>query len=122
MHLRPPPQPSYAPSAYSNDGGTSSPPSNFPSSSLASLEIEIRPDAFQILAGAIAASVLVPILTFNVIDKFLGRLTVTLLVAVGVLSALLQSGVVCRNVMLGREAMTCIGIYGGVMIVMAGIL
>jgi hypothetical protein len=72
------------------------------------------------LAVAIAVSVLIPILTFSVIPGFIGRMTVVGLVAGGVVGALMQSGVIGRSV-LGREALVCGGIYGGVMIILAGV-
>jgi hypothetical protein len=65
---------------------------------------------------------LVPILTFNVIPGFVGRLTVTALVASGVIGALVQSGILGRGALFGKESITCAGIYGGVMIVIAGIM
>lgn len=113
--------PSYAPSTYSVDERPSAhstfPPSTSPSPNLG-LEQSVLPG----LAAAIAASVVVPILTFSVIDKFLGRLVVTLLVAVGVVGALMQSGILARGALFGQEAITCAAIYGGVMIIMAGII
>lgn len=73
------------------------------------------------LAAAIALSILIPILTFGVIPGFLGRMTVVSLVAGGVLGALMQSGVLSGRDILGREGMVCGGIYGGLMVVLAGI-
>lgn len=75
----------------------------------------------QGLAVAIAVAVLVPILTFSVIPGFIGRLTVVGLVASGVVFALMQAGVVGKACF-GRQGMVCGGIYGGVMIVIAGIM
>jgi len=73
------------------------------------------------LAIAIAVSVLVPILTFTVIPNFLGRMTVAGLVSGGVVFTLIQSSAIRQSV-LGREGLICGGIYGGVMIVIAGIM
>ncbi|TAQ88696.1 hypothetical protein B7494_g2983 [Chlorociboria aeruginascens] len=75
----------------------------------------------QGLAAAIAVAVLIPILTFNVIPGFLGRMTVVCLVAGGVVGALMQSGVVGPGV-IGREGAICGGIYVGVMTIIAGIV
>lgn len=75
----------------------------------------------QGLAVAIAVAVLVPILTFSVIPGFIGRVTVVGLVASGVVFALMQAAVVGKGCF-GREGLVCGGIYGGVMIVIAGIM
>lgn len=77
---------------------------------------------FPALAAAIATSILLPILTFTVIPGFMGRLIVTGLVALFLVAALVQAQILCRGVLLGREAIMCAGIYGGVMIVIAGIM
>jgi hypothetical protein len=74
------------------------------------------------LAAAIATSILIPILTFNVIPNFIGRLTVTMLVAMFATFGLIQSGILNQGSLLGREGCMCAGIYGGVMIVLAGIM
>ncbi|KAL2072009.1 hypothetical protein VTL71DRAFT_11352 [Oculimacula yallundae] len=74
------------------------------------------------LASAIAIAILVPILTFSVIPGFVGRLTVACLVAVFMVAAMVQSGIVKRSALLGQESCVCAGIYGGVMIVLAGIV
>ena len=97
-------------------------PSTYHSSSPTSFTTNLDQSALPGLASAIAASVLVPILTFNVIDTFLGRLVVTLLVAVGVIGALMQGGILTRRALFGQEAIICAAIYGGVMIIMAGII
>jgi len=73
------------------------------------------------LAAAIAVAVLVPILTFSVIPGFIGRMAVVGLVAGFVVFALMQSGVIGRH-SFGREGLLCAGIYGGVMIIVAGIV
>lgn len=65
--------------------------------------------------------ILLPILTFNVIPNFLGRLTVTVLVATFAVFGLVQSGVL-RGEVLGREGMVCAAVYGGVMVVVAGVM
>jgi hypothetical protein len=83
--------------------------------------LQLCQPGFSGLAVAIAVSVLVPILTFSVIPGFIGRMTVVGLVAGGVVGALMQSGVIGRA-MLGREGLICGGIYGGVMIIVAGII
>lgn len=77
---------------------------------------------FPALAAAIATSILLPILTFTVIPGFLGRLIVTGLVALFLIAALVQAQILGKGVLLGREAMMCAGIYGGVMTVIAGIM
>jgi hypothetical protein len=74
------------------------------------------------LATAVAVAVLVPILTFSVIPGFLGRMTVTMLVALGVVGALMQRGVLDGRAALGKEGVVCVGIYGGVMAIVAGIV
>lgn len=80
-----------------------------------------QPPGLSGLAVAIAVAVLVPILTFSVIPGFIGRMTVVGLVAGGVVGALMQSGIVGRS-MFRRDGLICGGIYGGVMIVVAGIM
>ncbi|KUJ10934.1 uncharacterized protein LY89DRAFT_739914 [Mollisia scopiformis] len=77
---------------------------------------------FPALAAAIATSILLPVLTFTVIPGFIGRLTVTLLVALFTVAALIQAQILSRKVLLGRESVMCFGIYGGVMTVLAGIM
>jgi hypothetical protein len=76
----------------------------------------------QALAASLAVSVLVPILTFFVIPGFIGRITATALVVGGVLFALMQGGCLDRGMLLRSEGLMCAGIYGGVMIVVAGIM
>jgi hypothetical protein len=73
------------------------------------------------LAAAIAAMILIPILTFNVIPNFIGRITVTFLVACFAIFGLVLSGVQ-KHELFGREGMLCAGVYGGVMIVVAGLM
>ncbi|EPE35703.1 hypothetical protein GLAREA_05040 [Glarea lozoyensis ATCC 20868] len=74
------------------------------------------------LAASLAVSVLVPILTFFVIPGFIGRITATALVVGGVLFALMQGGCLDQGMLLRSEGLMCAGIYGGVMIVVAGIM
>jgi hypothetical protein len=89
---------------------------------------KVRLDNFQqgpvikALAASLAVSVLVPILTFFVIPAFLGRITATALVVGGVLFALMQGGCLDQAMLLRSEGLMCAGIYGGVMIVVAGIM
>ena len=71
---------------------------------------------------AVAVSVLVPIITFPVIPGFIGRMTVSFLVALGVFGALVQGGIVGIGVLLEKEGALCAAIYGGVMVVVAGIM
>jgi len=49
-------------------------------------------------------------------------MTVAMLVALFMVGALIQSGVVQRGMLFGRECLSCAGIYAGVMIVIAGIM
>jgi hypothetical protein len=72
------------------------------------------------LAMAIAVSVLVPIMTFHVIPGFVGRMTVSFLVALGVFGALVQSGIIRSGVLLVKEGAMCAAIYGCVMSIVAG--
>jgi hypothetical protein len=72
------------------------------------------------LAMAIAVSVLVPIMTFHVIPGFVGRMTVSFLVALGVFGALVQSGIMRSGILLEKEGAMCAAIYGGVMSIVAG--
>jgi hypothetical protein len=74
------------------------------------------------LAAALAVSVLVPILTYFVIPGFIGRITATSLVVGGALFALMQGGCLDRGMLIRSEGLMCAGIYGGVMIVVAGIM
>ncbi|KAH6682721.1 hypothetical protein B0J14DRAFT_612820 [Halenospora varia] len=74
------------------------------------------------VACALAVSILLPILTFFLIPGFVGRITVTVLVAAGVLAGTVQSGVLEKSLLLGSEGLTCAGIYGGVMIIVAGLM
>jgi hypothetical protein len=75
----------------------------------------------RIIAIAVAAAVLIPILTFAVIPGFLGRMTVVMLVAMGTVGALCQSGVAGRDMLGNVEWASCAVIYAGVMVVIAGV-
>ncbi|KAE8445541.1 hypothetical protein EG329_013305 [Mollisiaceae sp. DMI_Dod_QoI] len=77
---------------------------------------------FPALAAAIATSILLPVLTFTVIPGFMGRLIVTALVALFLITALVQVQIIGREVLLERDAMMCAGIYAGVMTAIAGIM
>jgi hypothetical protein len=74
------------------------------------------------LAGAIAVAVLIPILSFLVISGLLGRVAVTILVALSVMGGLLQTRFVESNVLLSQDGGMCAGLYGGVMLVIAGFM
>ncbi|RDW84795.1 hypothetical protein BP6252_02385 [Coleophoma cylindrospora] len=84
------------------------------------LFLDVNPGLLGV-AAALAMSVLVPILTFSVIPGFIGRMTVVLLVALGLMGGLFQSGIVGRHT-ISKEGMICCVIYGGVMVVIAGIM
>ncbi len=73
------------------------------------------------LACIVAAAVLIPILTFTVIPGYLGRMTVVLLVGMGVVAGLIQAGVAGRD-LLGRERVACGLVYGGLTAVVACIV
>lgn len=75
-----------------------------------------------ILAGAAAFAVLIPILTFLVIPALIGRVVVTILVASSVTAVLLQGHLVNSKLLLSQEGGMCVGLYGGVMLVIAGIM
>jgi hypothetical protein len=101
--------------------------SSYPPSSITKLsehrvsEAEGKP-TLPAVAAALAVAILIPILTFSVIPNFIGRITVTALVACGVLGAVVQGGVVDQGRLLGSEGLMCVGIYGGVMVVVAGVM
>jgi hypothetical protein len=73
-------------------------------------------------AVAVALAVLIPILTFPVIPGFMGRLTVTGLVAGGVMGSLIQAGVVTAGHLLERDGLVCGGVYLGAMVVIATVM
>jgi hypothetical protein len=96
-------------------------------SSIADTDITPAPEpiakpALTSLAIAIAVAILVPILTFSVIPGFMGRITVTGLVAGGVVGALIQAEHINAGQMLEREGFVCGGIYVGGMVLVAGIM
>lgn len=77
-----------------------------------------------------AVAVLVPIMTFSVIPGFVGRMTVVLLVALGVFGAQMQAGTIpvednpAGNVShkgSTNDLAVAIGFYGAVMAFMAAI-
>jgi hypothetical protein len=84
-------------------------------------EMMSAPPQLFSLAIAIAAAVLVPILTFAVIPGFIGRMTVVMLVALGIMGAMVQSGVAGRD-LVGTEGAVCVGIYGIGMMIIAGVV
>lgn len=126
-NLAPPPflRTSHAPSSTVSSSEISSQVSSSvappPSPVRAAPQPELQP-MLPGLATAIAIAILVPIITFSVIPGFIGRLTVAMLVAVFMVGGLVQSGIVQRNMLLGKESLTCAGIYVGVMTVIAGIV
>ncbi|KAI8958092.1 hypothetical protein F5Y11DRAFT_337407 [Daldinia sp. FL1419] len=71
------------------------------------------------LSIGITVSVILPILTFLIIPGYLGRLTVVFLVGLGILGALIQGGIVAVRTW---ELSVCVGLYGAVMAVIAGIV
>ncbi|TPX11576.1 uncharacterized protein E0L32_007787 [Thyridium curvatum] len=82
------------------------------------------------LAISMAVAVLVPIMTFSVIPGFVGRMTVVLLVALGVFGAQMQAGTIpvednpAGNVShkgSTNDLALAIGFYGAVMAIMAAI-
>ncbi|TVY21503.1 hypothetical protein LARI1_G002295 [Lachnellula arida] len=73
-------------------------------------------------AAALATAILIPILAFTVIPNFIGRIAVTSIAAGGVLGATIQGGVADMGMVLGREGLMCAGIYGILMVVVAGIM
>jgi VIT1/CCC1 family predicted Fe2+/Mn2+ transporter len=79
-------------------------------------------NTFLILAGATALAVLIPILTFLAIPALLGRVIVTILVTLSVTAVLLQSRLLSSKLLLSQEGGMCVGLYGSVMLVIAGIM
>ncbi|TVY43159.1 hypothetical protein LOCC1_G004644 [Lachnellula occidentalis] len=73
-------------------------------------------------AAALATAILIPILAFTVIPNFIGRIAVTSIAAGGVLGATIQGGVADMGMVLRSEGLMCAGIYGGLMIIVAGIM
>jgi hypothetical protein len=56
-----------------------------------------------------------------VIPGFIGRITVVSLVACSIVFTLIQADIIGKS-FFGREGLACMGIYGSVMIVIAGIM
>lgn len=73
-------------------------------------------------AVAVAVAVLIPIFTFSVIPGFVGRMTVTSLVAGGVVGSLVQAGVLVAVQLFERDYLLCGGIYLGGMVMIATIM
>ncbi|KAI1139412.1 hypothetical protein F5Y05DRAFT_412513 [Hypoxylon sp. FL0543] len=71
------------------------------------------------LSVAVTVAVIIPILTFLIIPGYLGRLTVVVLVGLSILGTLIQGGIIAIRTW---ELLTCIGLYGAVMAVIAGIV
>ncbi|KAI0838529.1 hypothetical protein F5Y06DRAFT_296606 [Hypoxylon sp. FL0890] len=71
------------------------------------------------LSVAVTVAVIIPILTFLIIPGYLGRLTVVVLVGLSILGTLIQGGIVAIRTW---ELLTCVGLYGAVMAVIAGIV
>ncbi|XXH02065.1 hypothetical protein Hte_008430 [Hypoxylon texense] len=71
------------------------------------------------LSMAVTVAVILPILTFLIIPGYLGRLTVVLLVGLSILGALIQGQIVSVRT---QELFICVGLYGAVMAVIAGIV
>ncbi|KAI8627193.1 hypothetical protein F5Y19DRAFT_465968 [Xylariaceae sp. FL1651] len=69
---------------------------------------------------AMAVAVILPILTFMVIPGFIGRMTVVSLVGAGTLGALVQGRVI--GVQATQDFCVCVGLYGGVMAILAGMV
>lgn len=104
---------------------TSDPPSNPSTSPSANFSSHPHIDisaSFSSIATASAIAVLVPILTFPIIPGFFGRMTVVILIALGVIGASFQSGVIGQDQINGRDWVPCAMIYGGVMAVIAGFI
>lgn len=72
------------------------------------------------LSLAMAVAVMLPLLTFLVIPGFIGRMTVVSLVGIGILGALIQGKVV--KLQASQELCVSVGLYGGVMAVLASMV
>jgi hypothetical protein len=72
------------------------------------------------LSLAMAVAITLPTFTFLVIPGFIGRMTVVCLVAIGTLGALVQGKVI--GVQATQEFCVCVGLYGSVMAVLAGMV
>lgn len=77
----------------------------------------------DIVLGILIA-VIVPILSFSVIPGFVGRMTVVLLVSIGVIFALFRSGALeaLEESRRGFDGLFCLGAYGIVMAIIAQVL
>ncbi|KAI1324484.1 hypothetical protein F5Y16DRAFT_411974 [Xylariaceae sp. FL0255] len=77
------------------------------------------------LSIAAAVAIILPIFTFMVIPGFIGRMTVAILVGAGTVGALVQGKVVVGSNIQAygvQELCVCVGLYGGVMAVLAGMI
>ncbi|KAI0814132.1 hypothetical protein GGR55DRAFT_496837 [Xylaria sp. FL0064] len=72
------------------------------------------------LSVAMAAAIILPILTFLVIPGFIGRMTVVCLVGSGILGALVQGKAMKLRV--SQELCVSVGLYGGVMAFLAAMV
>ncbi|KAI1826281.1 hypothetical protein F4861DRAFT_537132 [Xylaria intraflava] len=72
------------------------------------------------LLVAAAVAIVLPILTFAVIPGFIGRMTVVCLVGMGITGTLVQGKMI--GVQATRELCVSIGLYGGVMALLAGMV
>ncbi|KAI1171549.1 hypothetical protein F4777DRAFT_591158 [Nemania sp. FL0916] len=79
-----------------------------------------RKPLLALLSIAMAVATIVPILTFLVIPGFVGRMTVASLIGVGALGALVQGEVI--ELRATQELCVSIGLYGGVMALLAGMI
>lgn len=85
-------------------------------------KVAVPRNSLSTLACAISFTFLLPVLSFLVIPGLLGRLIVTVLVALGAIGGLLHIGLVSSNLILSQEGATCAALYGGVMLVIAAIV
>lgn len=101
-----------------------------PSSQISNASSSIHPAesnsklALNRLAIALAVIVLAPIVSFAVIPGFVGRMTVVFLVGLGSAAALFQTGLL-HSVAEHRSItdwLLCVGVYGAVMAIIAGII
>lgn len=74
------------------------------------------------MATAVAVAVLLPIITFLVIRNMIGRIVITILIALSIALGVWQSHLMNSEILLSKESLMCAGIYGGVMVVIAGIM
>ncbi|KAL7918777.1 hypothetical protein ACQKWADRAFT_231849 [Trichoderma austrokoningii] len=122
----PPDEPVSPVSHFPNILGFSPPPSSQISNASSSIHAAESSSklALNRLAIALAVIVLAPIVSFAVIPGFVGRMTVVFLVGLGSAAALFQSGLL--NSVAEARSMTdwllCVGVYGAVMAIIAGII